>query len=69
MYHAFLDGLAMALSELQTDDSSEALVPFTGSKCGFHWLLSPSSWALTHIVTGSVRPKPMVPCLSLCDKP
>jgi hypothetical protein len=30
--HTFLDGLAMALDEVQMGNLSEALVPFTGSK-------------------------------------
>jgi hypothetical protein len=36
LYDAFLDGLAMAFDELQTGDSSEALVPFAISKRGVH---------------------------------
>ena len=32
--HTFLDGLAMALDELQIGNLSEALAPFTGSKRG-----------------------------------
>jgi hypothetical protein len=30
--HAFLDELAMALGELQTGNTSEAMAPFVGSK-------------------------------------
>jgi hypothetical protein len=32
--HAFLDGLAMALGELQTSNPSEVLIPFVGFKHG-----------------------------------
>jgi hypothetical protein len=34
LYHAFLDGLAMTLDELQTGHPSEALAPLAGSSMG-----------------------------------
>lgn len=37
LYHALLDGLSMALSELQPSGPSEALVPFAGFKRGVSW--------------------------------
>jgi hypothetical protein len=64
LYHAFLNGLGMALDELQTDDLSEALAPFIGSKRGVRWLPSSSFRTLTHTVTGFVRPELMAYCLS-----
>jgi hypothetical protein len=41
--HAFLDGLAMALGELQMGNPSEALVASVGSKHGVRW--GPSSYS------------------------
>jgi hypothetical protein len=43
LYHAFLDGLAMALAELQIGNPSETLVHFTGSKHVVRW--GPSSYS------------------------
>jgi hypothetical protein len=64
-YHAFLDGLAMALSEFQAGNPNEALIPSVGSKpevCS-----GPSSYsrAPTHIVVDSIRPEPTARYLSL----
>jgi hypothetical protein len=36
LYNTFLDGLAMGLGELQMGNSSEALVPFAGTKHRVH---------------------------------
>jgi hypothetical protein len=63
-YHAFLDGLAMALGELQVGNPSEALDPLVGSKRGVRWGLSSYSQAPTHIVVDPVRPGPTARCLS-----
>jgi hypothetical protein len=46
--HTFLDGLAMALDELQTGNLSEVLVPFVGSKHRVCWGPSSYSRAPTH---------------------
>lgn len=53
-YHAFLDGLAIALGELQMGNLSETLASLAGSKRGVHWGLSSYSKTLTHIVTDLV---------------
>jgi hypothetical protein len=63
-YHAFLDGLAMALGELQVGNPSEALDALAGSKHGVRWGLSSYSQASTHIVVDPVRPGPTARCLS-----
>lgn len=62
--HAFFDGIAIALGELQAVNLGEALVPFVGSKCGVCWGPSSYSRALTNIVVGSIRSEPMACCLS-----
>jgi hypothetical protein len=45
LYHAFLDGLAIALSELQTGNPNDALASLVGSKHGVCW--GPSSYSHT----------------------
>jgi hypothetical protein len=57
LYHVFLDGLAMALGELQAGNLSEAVVPFARSKRGVRWGPFSYSRAPTHIVVGSIQPK------------
>jgi hypothetical protein len=63
LYHAFLDGKAMALDELQASNPSEALAPLGGSKHEVRW--GPSSFSQTpnHIVPDPVRPRLMARCL------
>jgi hypothetical protein len=64
-YHTFLDGLAMALGELQAGNPSEALAPLAGagSKLGVRWGPSSYSQTPTHIVVDPIRPGQMVCCL------
>jgi hypothetical protein len=64
-YHAFLDGLTMALGESQAGNPSEALTPLAGSKRGVRWGLSSYTYVPTHIVVDPIRPRPMARCLSL----
>lgn len=61
----FLDGLAIALEELQAGNPSEALVPSTRTKRGVHWGPSSYSRESIHIIVDSVRPEPTARYLSL----